>query len=397
MRLALVSLGVPLGGSTIYMLNLAAALQRMGVATEVFSFTCELPLKEQFAAAGVRVHTCDQVRHIFEDRLRQLYEAVKSFRPDAVLAVLGVESFEFLRYLPSGVLRMAIFLDRAVRPHITGPQYRGAIDHLIVGSAYLIPEVEAATPDLPCTCIPFGIPIPKSLHPRDPNPSDPLRLLYYGRVENVSKGVRLFPEIAQALNQRGIPFRWTIHGEGPEEAYLHEALRKEESAGQVRFSTPIPHDQLPALVRAHDIYLLSSTNEGGPMTLLESMILGLVPVCGDIPGLVQDVVRATNGFRVPREDAHAYAEAVGTLHHDRALLETLSQAARQAITELHSSDKMAERYLSVLRSSLGDAAAEVSWPEKIHPLPILDASPWTFSPLGRLARRTQRLLRRLTG
>jgi glycosyltransferase involved in cell wall biosynthesis len=267
------------------------------------------------------------------------------------------------------------------------------IDHLITGSGYLVPEVKQIAPKLPCTGVPYGIPINPSWQPRDPNPTEPLRLIYYGRLENASKGVRLFPEIAAALNRRRIPFRWTIHGTGPEEEFLHTALTDEEQAGRVRFSKPIPHNQLPGLVRAHDVYLLTSTNEGGPQTLLESMAMGLVPVCGDIPCLVQDVIRPSNGFRVPRDQPDAYAEAIGQLHADRARLEQLSHAAREAITRDNSSRRMAEQYLEIIRGVMAKKAPAV-WPDRIKPLPILGAPAWSFSLPGRMARRLRRRLAR---
>ena len=181
--------------------------------------------------------------------------------------------------------------------------------------------------------------------------------------------MRLFPEIATALNRRGIPFVWTLHGSGPDEEFLKQAFAAEIKKGQVIFSRPVKYKELPSLIRGHDVYLLASTNEGGPLTLLESMALGLVPVCGDIPCLVREVITPKNGFRVRRDNPDAYAQAISELNENRPLLENHSVAARTTITEQFSSEAMARRYIHFLESLPPQKNAE--WPAKIRPRPIL--------------------------
>jgi glycosyltransferase involved in cell wall biosynthesis len=385
MRVAFVTGGVPLGGSATFTLFLAAALRQLGVLAEVFTFTTVNPLAKEFSEAGVAVHTQDEKRLIYEDRLQNVYAGLRAFKPTAVIAVLGSEAFETLRYLPAGVSRIGVFHDRAIQPRIFGPRYRDAMDHLVVVAAYLRDEMRAFDPQFPCTYLAHGIPIPTGTAPRSPNPKDPLRLLYYGRFENASKGVRLFPEIADALKGRQIPFVWTIHGYGPEEEFLKEALAEEVQQGQVKFSKPVSYQQLPSLIRNHDVYLLASTNEGGPLTLLEAMALGLVPVCGDIPCLVQEVITSENGFRVPRDKPEAYAEAIAALNGNRPLLERLSSAAQRTITDHFSSQAMARRYISFLESL--PAGKNAGWPERIRPLPILGQHGFRYGILCRGIRR----------
>lgn len=387
MRIAFVAGGIGLGGSTTFIWFLAAALAKLGVPVEVFSFSADHPLAKEFSAAGVPVHTEDQRRLIYEDRLQHLYARMREFKPTAVFAVLGAESFEMLRHLPPGVARIGIFHDRAIQPHIFTPRYRAAMDHLIVVASYLREDMRQLDPQFPCTYLAHGIPLPNGVLPRAAaDPSAPLKLLYYGRLENASKGVRLFPEIVAALKRRQIPFCWTIHGYGPEEEYLKTALTDEVHAGRVRFSSPIPYQQLPALVRQHDVYLLASTNEGGPLTLLESMALGLVPVCGDIPCLMQQVITPANGFRVPRAEPDAYARAIGTLHADRELLEKMSWAAKQTIVADFSAEAMARRYVSFLES-IAAPTENILWPKKIQVQSILGSNPFFQTGLMRMARR----------
>ena len=392
MRVALIAAGLPLGGSTTFILFLATGLKSIGIDVEVFSFTSANPLAGDFSSAGIPVHVCNEAQDIYEDRLQSLYDELRRFDPSVVASILGVESYEILRYLPSGVLRVGVVLDMAIRPGVFISSYSHVMDHVVVIANYLVKEVMRAKDHPPVTHVQLGIPIPKNVAPRNPNPNAPLRLIYYGRLENDSKGVRMFPKIASALKKRNVQYEWTIQGTGPEESYLRHALAAEIQEGTIRFSAPVSNAVLPSIVRAHDIYILTSTNEGGPLTLLEAMALGIVPVCGDIPALVQDVITADNGFRVPRADADAYAERISKLDADRNLLEQMSAAAQKAITETFGQESMARRYAQLF-VSLAKPESSRAWPEEIRPIGLSGMASVLSSPLSRSLRRVAKRLR----
>jgi glycosyltransferase involved in cell wall biosynthesis len=385
MRVAFVAGALPLGGSTTYTLFLADALKKAGLAAEVFSFTADHPLKADFSSMGVKVHKEDDTRLIYEDRLQSLYSKVRAFQPAAVFAILGAQSFELLRYLPKGVSRSGVFHDPLSPPFNFATRYEHFLDHLVVVAPYLKEILSKVAPELPCTYLAHGV-LLSSAAPRIPNTNGPLRLLYYGRLENVSKGVRIFPKIVDALKRQRFPFVWTIHGKGPEEQFLRDALMPDLKKGYICFSKPTDLRNLPEIIRNHDIYLLASNNEGGPLTLLESMALGLVPVCGDIPCLIQEVITTENGFRVPRDNPDAYAEAVFKLHKDRRLLESMSQEAKKTITCNFSAESMAKRYITFLQT-LPTATKCPVWLKQIQPQPILGQSKLRNCVLTRKVRR----------
>ena len=108
---------------------------------------------------------------------KNIYTGLRAFKPTAVFAVLGAESFETLRYLPPGVARIGIFHDRAIQPQMMGTRYRDIMDHLVVVASYLRDDMRQLDPQFPCTYLAHGIPIPRETKPRSPNPKDPLRLL----------------------------------------------------------------------------------------------------------------------------------------------------------------------------------------------------------------------------
>ena len=390
-RVAIVSEGLPFGGTTTLSLFLASGLRQLGVSAMVFNLTDEHPLKADFERLEIPVHAETRAGRIFEDRLVSVLRALGQFQPTAVLAFLSSGSFETLRYVPDGVLRVGTIHDHHELVYRLVHNYLPWTDQLTVGSRIELERAREEYPDTPCHHLLYGIPIDAARPMRQSKPDHPLRILFFGRFQQSQKQVRIFPAIWRELKKRNVNFRWTIHGEGPEEPFLRNALKPGVDSGEIHFSAPVPHDQLKQIIAEHDIYLLTSAHEGGPLTLLEAMVQGLVPVCGDIPCLVQDILGPENGLRVSFDQPAAYADAIADLAKDRTRLDAMSAAAIRTVETECSDIALAQRYLDFL----ADAQPEnrvATWPKQIRPQPIVAANPLKFHPLLRPFRRLAKRL-----
>lgn len=391
-RVALVTGGLQFGGSTTFLIHLASGLRSAGIACEVFSLAQDNPFSADFAAASIPVHVWNESRFIFEDRMAQMCRAIVRFKPSVVIANIGRDAYETLRYVPEGIARIGVIHDRIMDPHHLVTTYGDFMDHVVVVASHLISDVHAAATAATCSCVLHGIPIPTDMPSRTANLAEPLKLIYFGRLAE-GKGSRIFPQMIDALHQRRLPFRWTIHGCGPDESYLRQRLAVEAASGEVVFSTPTTREKLHALVREHDVYVLASEIEGGPLTLLEAMALGLVPICGDIPCMVQEVINAENGFRVPRDKPEAYADALDHLHKNRPLLEKMSRAAQQTITSNFTTAAMAQRYITLF-DQIKLPVAPADWPARFEIQSILATPyPWLSLPPFRALRRGLKQIR----
>lgn len=76
---------------------------------------------------------------------------------------------------------------------------------------------------------------------------------------------------------------------------------------------------VPALLRAADIFVLPSHREGMPRSIIEAMLSGLPVVATDIRGAREEVVDGETGRLVPVNDPAALAAALGALIQDPAL------------------------------------------------------------------------------
>lgn len=395
LKIALVTSGLDFGGSTTFLLYLGDGLRSLGIPSQVFSFMSDNPIKTEFAEAGIPVHVTDEKKSIFEDRLTALYQKIAEFEPNVVIASLGAEAFEMLRYVPPGVIRIGVIHDPINQTAL--PVYGKNLDGIVLvnPSPSWAETSRRLAPHLPRQFIAHGIPLPELGLGRTPNPEKPLRLTYFGRLTEV-KGTRVFPEIIKQLRQRDVPFRWVIYGSGPDEDKMRELLASDTQSGDVVISPPVPRHELYRKIQHHDVFILASEIEGGPLTLLEAMSLGLVPVCNDAPCLTQEVVNPENGFIIPRAPAK-YAEMISILHQDRPRLERMSAAARGTITKHYSTTAMAERYLAFIKS-FAPAVFRIFWPTKIAPRPILGLN--LAARIGQgtgLARQARRIVKRLRG
>ncbi len=87
---------------------------------------------------------------------------------------------------------------------------------------------------------------------------------------------------------------------------------------------------VPDVLAASDMFIVASAHEGGPLSLIEAMSIGLPSVATNV-GFVSDAIRnGVEGVIVPSGDAEALAGAMVTLARDKAMRHSMAVAAREA-------------------------------------------------------------------
>jgi glycosyltransferase involved in cell wall biosynthesis len=80
-----------------------------------------------------------------------------------------------------------------------------------------------------------------------------------------------------------------------------------------------------------DLYVLSSTREGLPNTVLEAMAMEVPIVSTDVDGVKEAVTDQREAFLVPAQDSAKLAEGIARMLDDRALRERLARDARTKV------------------------------------------------------------------
>ncbi len=120
-------------------------------------------------------------------------------------------------------------------------------------------------------------------------------------------------------------------------------VRKLGIAHAVRLLPTLPRGDLVGLYRAADVLASITTHDGTPISLLEGMASGCVPVCGDIPSIREWVIPGETGMLVDPDDPESVAEAIVRVLADDAFRARASKAARETVLDRADRDVVAPK------------------------------------------------------
>lgn len=156
----------------------------------------------------------------------------------------------------------------------------------------------------------------------------PPHLLFVGNFVE-QKGITDLARALVLLRERGVSFRATLLGNGPEMAEVKQVTASLGDA--VRFAKPVPHAQLVDVFRSADLFVLPSRREGvGLLVCLESLACGVPVACGRAGGLPEIVHDGENGVLFEPNDPAGLADTLQRLLGNREELARLASGARES-------------------------------------------------------------------
>jgi glycosyltransferase involved in cell wall biosynthesis len=158
-------------------------------------------------------------------------------------------------------------------------------------------------------------------------PADAVVIGSIGRL-NEQKGHRYLIEAAAGVLAGAARARVLIVGDGDLEGALREQARTLGIADRVVFAGH--RNDVREMLGAIDVFCISSTYEGTPLSLFEAMAAGKAIVSTAVDGCREVLEDGVTGLLVPPRDPQALAGALGRLVADPARRESLGRAARQA-------------------------------------------------------------------
>jgi glycosyltransferase involved in cell wall biosynthesis len=129
-----------------------------------------------------------------------------------------------------------------------------------------------------------------------------------------------------------------VAGEGPLRDELEKAVRDTGLKGRVALLGR--RLDVPDLLDAADVFVLSSDYEGLPITVLEAMASEVPCVATDVGGNAEAIRDGETGLLVPPGDAGSLAEALDRVVRDPELRERLSRGARSVYETSFSAESM---------------------------------------------------------
>jgi glycosyltransferase involved in cell wall biosynthesis len=207
--------------------------------------------------------------------------------------------------------------------------------------------------------IPYGIPVPSEPRSVGREPRDPIQVIYVGRLEQTQKRVLDMVAIMDRLADRGIPFRMTMVGEGPMRSAIEAQASPHMAAGRLTLAGTIPNDQMASQYQNSDIFLLTSAFEGLPVSLLEAMGHGCVPIITRVESGVSEVVQSgTNGELVAVGDIDAFVEVIARLQQNPDQQREMARKAHRTLAAGgFSLPRMVDRYEELFEEMMHESSS----------------------------------------
>lgn len=154
----------------------------------------------------------------------------------------------------------------------------------------------------------------------------------YPFVTNVARMVpqkaqHILIEAARIIGATRPDVRFIMLGGGPLEEELKALAAERGVSAQMVFAGFRP--DVPDVLAASEIFVLSSLWEGMPVALLEAMAAGAASVCTDVGGVAQVIQHEKTGLLVPPGDPAALAAALLRCLDDPAYARQLGTAGQE--------------------------------------------------------------------
>ena len=115
-------------------------------------------------------------------------------------------------------------------------------------------------------------------------------------------------------------------------------------------------EDVPVVIQAANMLLLTSCNEGLPNVLMEAQYLERPVVCTRVGGAAEMVVDGQTGFILEKDDFRGIVRRCHEILTDPALAERLGQAAKRHIAENFAIEHMVEKTLDLYQTGSGRCA-----------------------------------------
>ncbi len=172
---------------------------------------------------------------------------------------------------------------------------------------------------------PFGVPANVAAARRVTDANKPLRVLYVGSLTQ-RKGIAY---LFEAIRLAGSAVTLTVIGRK-----VGQSAALDEACGRHRWIASLPHSEILAEMRAHDVFVFPSLFEGLALVQGEALSQGLPVITTPNSGGADILRDGLDGYIVPIRDPQAIAERLLEFHDDRELLKRMSNSALEQAQRL---------------------------------------------------------------
>jgi len=317
-------------------------------------------LFEKLTSEGIDTHLIDEGRYKTVQILWQLMNLIRDFKPDIIHTheyksnILAVCSNVILRkrarlvrtlhginqapreikYLKSHI---ALWIDDIVLMHFT--------DCIVAVSRFLEKDLQGKYPRTLIQQINNAVDIPQqpidsyqAIRSAFGVSSDMLWIATAARLVPVKNIEMLIETVRLLRDMASMKIKVSIFGDGPLRQYLQSRIQQYDLADVV--SIYGHHSNLKSIMHAWDVFVLTSESEGLPMSLIEAMSVGVIPICTRVGGIPEVIEDGINGFLIKsRTPDEMSGRILQFSEYNEDSLRLLKNNAIKTVAEQYSIDK----------------------------------------------------------
>ncbi len=161
----------------------------------------------------------------------------------------------------------------------------------------------------------------------------------------------LLLQACSELKRNGFEYLLLLVGTGPEEELLREEIEQLSLSEFVLLMGQ--REDIPTILAASDIFVLSSVWEGLPRSIMEAMASRLAVVATDAGGVRELVVDGETGYVVPVGQAKSLSDKIAILLSDPRRRREMGEAGYMRVRERFSEERMGREMDDIYRSVIG--------------------------------------------
>ncbi len=170
--------------------------------------------------------------------------------------------------------------------------------------------------------------------------SDDLAVFFVGRMSE-EKNPDVFLDAARRIVKQVDNIHFFLVGDGPMTPILNKTV---DHIGNPRVRHLGYQSEVPQYLSAGDIFVLPSSIEGFPLSILEAMAMKMAVIASDVGAVSEIIESGTDGFVVSPGSAKEISQAIMELRAEPELLAKFKDQARQKVESKYSTEALGRSY-----------------------------------------------------
>jgi glycosyltransferase involved in cell wall biosynthesis len=140
-------------------------------------------------------------------------------------------------------------------------------------------------------------------------------------------------------------------GDGNMRKDLEEMAKRENFSMYVKFLGIIPREEVPAIFKIADIYIISSFFEGTPISMLEAMFNRMPIIGSDVIGINNIIEHERNGLLFEANNCAELKDKIACLVNNKNIAEKIANEAKKDYDSNYNFESVVKQYRELYEKS----------------------------------------------